>query len=782
MLKVIDITQTPPEIENPFPFPLDPFQKFAIHAIDKHENVLVTAKTGSGKTLVGEYQIKECISRGKRVFYTTPIKSLSNQKFNDLKEMNLDVGIMTGDVKFAPQAQVVVMTTEILCNLLYKKGTANEQFIELSLDDVGAVIFDEVHYINDPDRGKVWEQCLMLLPKGINLVLLSATIANPEPFGTWLASVRGTNVHLISTTYRIVPLVHMVDDQIIMDSRDKFHGDVYVRWLKKLEQDRKKLRDHKDEVRDRRLGGYETGPIERDVRDHSFLHQMNEKVRDLQTKNMLPALFFSFSRTKCEQYAAKVEPDLLTSSETAAVNNIVEFHLHRFPHVISSPQCHALRNLLRKGIAFHHSGLLPMLKEIVEILFAKGLIKLLFATETFAVGINMPTKTVVFTSFTKHDERGVRMLRTDEYIQMAGRAGRRGKDDKGFVYYLPDREPSTLLEVQQMMTGSQMTVQSRMKFDYDFLLKAGENWKEIAEMSYWRQQHRTSIEVHKKEINEMQQLIENTNAKLPEKVLSDLNQRSEIELKIKQGVNAVKRDAQRQLEQWKNRHMGPMWKQMWEIYLELKELDHRYIILSEQLKCFEAYDTEINQKIEFLSKYNFDKLPLSQMAANIHEGHVLLTPIAFQKKLFHTLSRNQLIGCLASFIPIEKRGEEFEAYSVLLANDARSALKELGNIAETMAKTEQDMQIEFSNWTLNYYWIDIVIEWMNGVEVSEICKKYEIYEGNFVRTMLKIANIVDEWVTLSTVNHDLEMLELLRNIRPQIVRGVVVPDSLYLRL
>jgi superfamily II RNA helicase len=170
------------------------------------------------------------------------------------------------------------------------------------------------------------------------------------------------------------------------------------------------------------------------------------------------------------------------------------------------------------------------------------------------------------------------------------------------------------------------------------------------------------------------------------------------------------------------------------------------------------------------------------MSANIHEGHVLLMPIAFHDKLFHKLSRNQLIGCLASFIPVEKRGEEFEGYSVLLADDAKMSLKVLSTIAETMAKDEQEMQIEFSNWCINYYWIDIVIEWMNGVEVSEICKTYEIYEGNFVRSMLKIANIVDEWVTLATVTHDLEMLELLRNIRQQIVREVVVPDSLYLRL
>lgn len=781
MLKVIDITQTPPSVGNPYPFPLDPFQKFAIHAIDKHENVLVTAKTGSGKTLVGEYQIKVSLSKGKRVFYTTPIKSLSNQKFNDLKEMGLDVGIMTGDVKFAPQSQVVVMTTEILCNLLYKKGTPNEQFLELSLDDVDAVVFDEVHYINDPDRGKVWEQCLMLLPKGINLVLLSATIAKPEPFGEWLSSVRGTDVHLISTTYRIVPLVHMVDDQIIMDSRDKFHPAVYSQWLKKLEHDRKKLRDHKDEVRDRRLGGYESGPVEKDTRDHSFLHRMNEKVRELQEKNLLPALFFSFSRLKCEEYASKVEPDLLTSSETAAVNNIVEFHLHRYPHVIGSPQCHQLRDLLKKGIAFHHSGLLPMLKEIVEILFAKGLIKLLFATETFAVGINMPTKTVVFTSFKKHDEHGVRMLRTDEYIQMAGRAGRRGKDDKGFVYYLPDREPSTLQEVQQMMTGSQMTVQSRMKFDYDFILKAGEHWKEIAEKSYWRQQHRRLVDRERKELEDIEVFLEKTQSKIGSESVSDLYERCELELKVKNAVNAAKRDAQRQLEQWKNKHMGPFWKTLWELFQEVRTIQEQYHRKKDQLELLESYDREIHQKIEFLSKYGFDKLPLSQLAANVHEGHVLLMPYVFTRKLFHTLNTEELVACLSCFI-LEEKEEDRYIQPMLISEQAKILLKNLNEIAIEMADEELVMQIECSHWRLSSSWIDITLEWMRGTSSNDICKKYEIYEGNFVRAMLKIANIVDEWVTLATVTSDLDQLDILRNIRPQIVREVVVPDSLYLRL
>lgn len=780
MLKVIDITQKAPEVENPYSFPLDPFQVFAIDAINKHENVLVTAKTGSGKTLVGEYQIKKSIAEGKRVFYTTPIKSLTNQKFNDLKEMGIDVGIMTGDVKFAPQSQVVVMTTEILCNLIYKKGTPNERFLDLNYDGVNAVIFDEVHYINDPDRGNVWEQCMMLLPKGINLVLLSATISKPEPFGRWLAEVRGTNVHLISTTYRIVPLQHMVGDDVIMDSKDVFHPDVYNRWLKKLAQDEKNFKEHSDRVKERRLGGYDDGPVSRrDVRDHSFIHQLNEKVRDMETKNLLPALVFSFSRANCERYAAKVEPDLLTSSETAAVNNIVEFHLHRFPYVIASPQCHQLRDLLRKGIAFHHSGLLPMLKEIVEILFAKGLVKLLFATETFAVGINMPTKTVVFTSFTKHDERGHRMLRTDEYIQMAGRAGRRGKDTQGFVYYLPDREPSSLVEVQQMMTGRQMTVESRMKFDYDFLLKAGPNWKEIAEKSYWRAQNREMVKGCRREIETARANLDKMKASLTEREIADFDLRSEIELNINNSVNAARKDAQRRLEQWKNAHMGPRWKTAWDTYQAYMALEYQHERMKAQADDLEDYESEVNERINFLVELGFGSLPLSQLAANVHEGHPIIMPLAFHQKLFHGLSTEELVGCLSQFVDTEL-GNSDESQ---LTDTLYDRIMQVRRLAAQLAEREAKMQLEFSDWELSSTWIDISIEWFKGGKTAyELCEKYGVQAGNFVRAMLKLANLADEWTTLATITNDVEHLEFLRGIRQRIVRESVVPDSLYLRL
>jgi superfamily II RNA helicase len=776
MLKVIDITQTPPEVENPYKFPLDPFQKFAFDAINNHENVLVTAKTGSGKTIVGEYQIHTSLAKGKRVFYTTPIKSLSNQKFHDLKEVYGSVGIMTGDIKFAPQSEVVVMTTEILCNLLFKKDTPNEVFTNLTLSDVDAVIFDEVHYINDPDRGKVWEQCMMLLPKGINLVLLSATIATPEPFGQWLSEVRGTNVHLISTTYRIVPLLHIVgSEQTVMDSKDKFYPDIYRNWLKQLDIEKKKLKDHKEKVSDRRGNGYEDGPISRDVRDHSFLFQMNQKVREMQTKNLLPALFFSFSRTKCEEYAKKVEPDLLTSTETSAVKNIVEFYLHRYPHVIGSPQYHQLCTMLSKGIAFHHSGLIPMLKEIIEILFSRGLIKLLFATETFAVGINMPTKSVVFTSFNKRDEHGFRMLRTDEYIQMAGRAGRRGKDDKGFVFYLPDREPASVAEVQQMMTGRQMTVESKMDFDYNFILKSGENWKEIAEKSYWRAQHRKIIEGCNIQLEKLKVSMQKEEERISSIQSDECVVRSELELRVKNSVNVVKKDAQRSLEQWKNTHVGPVWKSVWEIYVGYRKISEEYFKLQQNTKNIEDYESEINMKIEFLKAFDFDNMPLSQLAANVHEGHVILMPLIFKNRLIHHLPVDKLIGCLALFI----EGEDDDIMTTYHNNHEITKIKE---IRDMLQNYEDASRIEPTKWKLDLYWVDIAVMWMNGISAPDICKEYAIYEGNFIRAMLKLANLAEEWQTMATITSDIQQLELLTDIRQKIVRDVVIPDSLYLRL
>lgn len=416
MLKIGDLTNAPEVITN-YGFPLDPFQKIAIQSIQNEENVMVTAKTGSGKTLVAEYQIEYSLAKGKRVFYTTPIKSLSNQKFHDLKKIYENrVGIMTGDIKFAPQADVVILTTEILRNLLFKIGTTTETIgttSMLSVADVDAVVFDEFHYIMDPERGKVWEETLILLPPHIKVILLSATIDSPEMFGEWLAKLKNRNLMLVSTEYRVVPLKHCVrkgvDLEIIMDDKNRFYKDAYNRYLIYLKNQHDKKKKHAELVQDRRIGGYEDKPITKENHEKSFIFQMNDTIRYLKQYNLLPVLFFVFSRRHCEELAEKVEDALLTHDETASVKRIVGFYLSRYDELNTMPQYNQLLRVLEKGVAFHHSGLLPLLKEIVELLFNQGLIRVLFATETFAVGINMPTKTVVFTSYQKHDNGGMRL-------------------------------------------------------------------------------------------------------------------------------------------------------------------------------------------------------------------------------------------------------------------------------------------------------------------------------------------------------------------------------------
>jgi superfamily II RNA helicase len=589
----------------------DRFQKFAIEAIETGDNVLVTAKTGSGKTFVGEYQIAKSLQHGGRVFYTTPIKSLSNQKFHDLTKLfpQASVGIMTGDIKFRPDAQILIMTTEILRNLLFKRGTLTENVgatALVSLEGLDAVVFDEVHYINDPDRGHVWEETLMLMPPEVKLILLSATLSSPIGFARWLGESKKRRVWLISTLWRAVPLEHCVvgsDGKLltIYDSKEMFHDQTYKAWLSGRSAELLAADKFKDKVKAAKAGGYEGG-VEGKVRPRAFEHQMNELLTFLHTRGNLPAIFFVFSRVGCEKLAAKVAGDFLDSSDAAAVAHIWDFHLSRYRDTLEkSPQFYKLRELAMRGIAFHHSGLVPFLKEILEILFSKGYIKLLFATETFAVGINMPTKTVVFTALDKYSDGGIRQLRSAEYIQMAGRAGRRGKDDRGLVIYLPQREPAELVDVRQMLTGRAASFGSRMTFGYDFVLKVmnqtpcdregapegkplgqtpppggggvstAEPWKELVERSYWARLAKDEIAALQKESDAAQVRKDDLWRSLESAESEACEELERLEEEVRTLTNAKKKRAQRELAAWHEEHRESVWKPILARYKAHKE-------------------------------------------------------------------------------------------------------------------------------------------------------------------------------------------------------------------
>uniref|UniRef100_A0A6C0KUB9 Helicase n=1 Tax=viral metagenome TaxID=1070528 RepID=A0A6C0KUB9_9ZZZZ len=802
-----DLSTTPVLPAHPYSFPLDLFQQYAIAAIAKDENVLVCAKTGSGKTLVGEYQIYHSLKKGKRVFYTTPIKSLSNQKFHDLTHQFKEarVGIMTGDIKFCPDAQIVIMTTEILRNLLYKKGTLTESLgltASISMDDVDAIIFDECHYINDKDRGKIWEETMILLPPSINMVMLSATLDHPEYLANWLGELKQKPIHLIETQYRIVPLTHYVLQQEklipIMDASEVYYEQAYKNWLHSKERKEKDQESFQRHVKEAKGNGAKGG-MEGKVHVSHFVHQLNETITILEKKELLPSLFFVLSRKQCESYASKVEHTLLDTSDVAAVKHIISFHLHRHMKDLETiPQYHQIYNLLCRGIAFHHSGLLPLLKEIVEILFSKGYVKMMFCTETFAVGLNMPTKTVLFAGFKKYDDAtgAMRMLRNDEYLQMAGRAGRRGKDDKGVVIYLPDREPATPEEMFKMMKGARPPIESRMDFHYDFVLKTLQasktplKWLEIMKHSYWYKQQEEHIQKRLEDLDKLKKTL--CEIKVEEPYLSGCEKRLELEQKMKAAVNAEKKQVQRELDGIKNKQLGPKWNKALADYHTYQKMKGDLEWIENEIKEMSEY-YNIDDVVHFLHHMGYirhtDSMTLTQddlglkgvLATEVNEGHPILMTELYVDGSLQQLSGNELVAVLACFQ--EKKDTENQPQTLSVPSTITQTIQRIRNMAESFQSIESQIGYPVEGyWTISTHMVEPMWRWMNGEHASIICKEYDLFEGNFIRSVMKLANMLDEWLAMATYCQHTEQVEKITEVRSQIVRDVVVSDSLYLRL
>jgi superfamily II RNA helicase len=815
-----------------FNFPLDAFQQDACNAIRRGDNVLVCAKTGSGKTLVGEYQIHKSLSEGCRIFYTTPIKSLSNQKFHDLKHQfpEARVGILTGDIKFCPDAQIVVMTTEILRNLLYKAGTVTEHLgltANLSLKDLGAVIFDECHYMNDPDRGHVWEETMILLPQTIQMVLLSATLDHPEYLANWLTSIKISRpTQLIQADYRVIPLNHCVlfpsdksdpmtafrPESLMLSAtgvKEVFNDKTYDTWLRALRNAPQASTQAKASKQSATLATGVTAvtgaTTHQSLRPQSFQHTMNEVLEFLKLKQLLPALFFVLSRKNCERYASQVHTDFLDTHEVASVRSIIGFHLSRHMSTLNiMPQWTTLYSLLQRGIAYHHSGLIPQIKEIIELLFSRGLVRLLFCTETFAVGLNMPTKTTIFAGFQKYDEQRdqMRTLRTDEYLQMAGRAGRRGKDKEGWVIYLPDREPLTTQEMRRMMTGGCQTLVSRMELGYDLILKTMLNngntddisspILDILRKSYWYRLRLTAIENNKDVITRLESSIKASGIDdLTEKTLSE---RLAAEEAIRTTTNAARKDAQRRLETWKNKHVGPRWENAWkawkdvrgwrdeiaQLLIENQELGNLTDILRTRLNWLEK-NGYIEQQIN-----SFCLTKKGLMATECNESSPLILPEFYLSSLTAELraeivkNPNILAVLLSVFLEPINRDTPNMIPSSRMPQSIRTAattlFRQAGNLRDLDGTPNRSIELSAD-------WMELFWGWLvDGLELNNLCAEYEIFEGNFARAVMKLGNILDEWLSLAMLTSDAEQIEAVAGLRPTLAKDFIIQDSLYLRL
>ncbi|KAI5456535.1 rRNA-processing arch domain-containing protein [Mariannaea sp. PMI_226] len=456
--------KAPKEPARTYSFKLDPFQSLSVASIEREESVLVSAHTSAGKTVVAEYAVAQCLKRNQRVIYTSPIKALSNQKYRDFEAIFGDVGLMTGDVTINPTASCLVMTTEILRSMLYRGSEI--------MREVAWVIFDEIHYMRDKTRGVVWEETIIMLPDKVRYVFLSATIPNAFQFAEWIAKIHHQACHVVYTDFRPTPLQNYFypiggsGARLVVDEKSNFNEQNFNLVMAEVEE--KKGADPNDALAKQKGKGKNKKTNKGGADEGSDIHKI---IRMTIRKKFNPVIVFNFSKRECENMAMAISGlSFNDDSEKALVqkvfNNAIESLAEQDREL---PQIVHLLPLLQRGIGVHHSGLLPILKETIEILFQESLIKVLFATETFSIGLNMPAKTVVFTQVTKWDGVKRRPLTSSEYIQMAGRAGRRGLDARGVVIMMIDDklEPDTAKEI---VTGQQDRLNSAFYLGYNMIL------------------------------------------------------------------------------------------------------------------------------------------------------------------------------------------------------------------------------------------------------------------------------------------------------------------------
>ena len=421
-------------------FTLDPFQEQSINAIENNFSVVVSAPTGSGKTLIAEYIIDKHKDDKKRIIYTAPLKALSNQKFRDFcKEYGEEkVGLMTGDIVINPHAKILIMTTEIYRNMAVSRDE--------EIKDIAYVIFDEIHYINDPERGYVWEESIIYSSEKIRFLCLSATIPNAVQFSNWISAIKNHTVKTVVATKRNVPL-----EQSFYDTELGFTT------LEKIKQ-AKQIPNYREvrKQRGRRVPRL-APPNHLDI------------IKEL-GKDKLPCLYFNFSRHSCQQKAVELA-EKGGFSRDPSITDLINERLRLAPSDINKlKSTQALKKTLPLGIGFHHAGLLPVLKEIIEELFGEGKLKVLYVTETFAVGINMPAKTVVFDALRKYDGREFRNLNSKEFFQIAGRAGRRGIDIVGYVVVCIKRSTFRYNEVKDITDKDMDPIESQFKLSINSVL------------------------------------------------------------------------------------------------------------------------------------------------------------------------------------------------------------------------------------------------------------------------------------------------------------------------
>jgi superfamily II RNA helicase len=776
MTSYVDIENKDIKLENPakeFPYELDDFQNQAIIAIENGQNVLVAAHTGAGKSTVADYAIALANKNGKRAIYISPIKALSNQQFNSFSK-NYYTGLFTGDHKINPDGTCIVATTEIIRNMLFTDNSF--------LDNVSTVIIDEVHFINDRDRGHVWEELIIMLKKEIQLVMLSATIDKAKEFSSWIGKIKDKPTRLIFTDHRPIPLKHYIyyenKKYLILDEKKNFNHDNFT----KIDKEYSKIR-------------------------YNYKTQLNPFLKYLKEEDLFPALFFVFSKKNCKNYAKIIMENLIDHETRSKIENIFEKYMNGiFKEFKYLPIVTEIKPLLLKGIGVHHAGLPPALKEIQEILFEEGLIKVLFATETFKVGVNMPTRTVIFTEFYKYDGyiNNMRILKPNEYTQMSGRSGRRGIDNKGIIIYAPFREIPYKGLIIDMMTGKSDSIKSKLKLDTQFVLKVINSEKynigDFVKLSLLGKEENSDKECLEFTINELQEKL-----KIAQKSMDNISNLDKLDeyFLIKGQMNNARQNKKKKLQRKLNSLIegDKKFNKDLETIKKLEDLKEKIKNKKKDLS-YNYLNENIKITILFLIKINYiksdvnDNLNLNRnnltikgiIASEINEcDEILLTEILYEG-ILNELNVYEICGVLSIFNKPEK--DEYIDDEFLEDEKYKKIIKTINKIKKIKNYIE-DSGIEFNTsyiQKLSMSFIKSSYMWAEGENFIDTYKAWYIdeekkYEGNFIKNIIKIYNICNELIKVCEIHQNTQLLEKMKIITENgfLLKSIVTFESIYLQ-
>ena len=805
-----------------FPYPLSDFQKYAIEAIVEGHHTLSSVPTGSGKTLPGIFAIDYFTKKGKKVIYTSPIKALSNQKFHEfsLKFPDTTIGLITGDIKVNPEAQVLIMTAEILENTLYRKKqktTSDSALLMFDMDfdnELACVIHDEVHMINDFSRGHTWENMILMMPYHVQMVMLSATLDRPEKFANWVeskdeGSASKKLVYLATSTYRIVPLTHytfITTNQGIFKAikKDEVLEKEIKSTVNKLhiiqgpkgdfnEQNYHKIRKMLELFQQKQVW------VKRN-------HVLNEVCKYMVENNMLPAACFIMSRKQIEVAAKEITTVLLEDDSKIPYTirreceQMLRQKLPNYEEYLELPEYNTMVSLLEKGIAIHHSGCMPILREIVEILFEKGYIKLLLCTESFSIGLNMPIKTVLFTDVSKFDGTGSRMFYSHEYTQIAGRAGRRGIDTVGHVIHLNNLfRDVNLADYRIMMNGKPQTLVSKFKTSYNLLLNliesGDQNLLQFCKKSMIQDDIVGDLgEIYKKiskleeDVEKMEELIQNLKCPL-ETVQKYIVAQSEVNY----SANKKRKELTKEIQQIEENY-----KSISNDKVLVRKFNEKMEELNKEKKSYENTEGYLNnhvyiladflEKEGFLSKKesgDFEITELGFIACHLREVHCLAFARLIKDHKLTELTTTQLIMVFSCFTNVTVSDE-------LKSSRPHSEMKFLLEDVEKMYHYYEDFEGNYRintgiDYTIHYDLIRAVVQWIECQTAQEcktmlqnLEKEKGVFLGEFVKAILKINNISGEMEKIAESIGNLELLQKLKEIPQVTLKFVATNQSLYI--